>query len=335
MIYLLKPQAGQLHVPANTEILLSFQDVDPWPEGVDITVDNDPAVRGGQTMAGWETTRRSFGRGCGRWGLRCVEPLPARDIMVQASVGDTRSHNERFFVQGAQTHHTDRRPDGVIVKTWHPAGWFFVSDGTWQTPFGRFEADTYKGTPHIHAGDTWMVYWPSHGILQTSDGRSPPTSRDVPAVSADADVAMKDGQVVAADSEVRTITDGVNWGFGADCVAIDDGMIHARVGKTSFHLPVDYEPAPGEQTLESWYFVGQQDTDGQIKLEAGMGLWWTDEKMSARHDFSPITQASDDMLWLSEDIDQPFRDVTIIDGSHVVVNDQLLLNTRHPDIQPL
>lgn len=337
MIHLLKPETGQLHVPANTEILISFQDISD-PDDVTVRIDGQTAIQDGQTQPGWETTRRSFDHGCGRWGLRAKGGLPARDILVQAHIKGEWSQNQRFFVKGAQSHHPEGEPSEVIEKTWHPAGWFFVADGRWKTPFGRIEAETFRGQPVLYAGEQFSVYWPSHGILQVSDGKAPPVTYTYPPVSRGADVAVDGELVVAADEDgVHTLRPDrqTTWGFQADTVAIDNGFIHARLGQTSFHLPVDYQPAPGEDDLESWYFVGQPESDGQMAFEAGMCLWWSDDRMIVKHDFSPITRQSADVLWTSDDIGTSFEQVRIIDGSHVVVNETMLLNTRHPEIQPV
>lgn len=342
MIHLLKPNPGAVQVDPQTEILISFQDIpdENWKDQVNVDINGRMAIRDGTIHPDFETTRCNRSHQTGRWGIRPNDPLPEQDIMVQASCAGDCSENQRFFVRGSSTNYSPNRPAYTVrKKTWHTAGWFWIHKEGWKTPFQSIEAPVYPSRVVPVAGRTWMAIYPKRGILQyIQDGDIQEESFQPVEEDADVDCIYGDRGwlLVANDSNgVHTFGDDheCHWGFQADDVCIEE-MIHAKVGTLSFHLPLFYDPAIGENTLESWYMMSQHLEESEIAFKNDLCVVWNEDQMIARHDFDPLLGESDDMLWESDDIDAPFKDVRILNSNHVLVNDNIYLNTRYPKIYP-
>ena len=344
MIHLLNPESGAIHVDPQTEILLSFGDIpdQDWKSSVHVNINGDQAIQEGTLHPDYETTRCERSKNTGRWGVRSIDPLPQDDIFVQASCGKDRSHNQRFFVRGAHTTYSVTRPQSRIRgRCWHPAGWFWVHDQGWDTPHGTFDVDIYPSRLVAKVGQRWMVAYTKRGVIQysTSNGIQEDSFRPIQEDAQIDCVYSEEGwHIIAVDQDgVHTYASNreTHWGFDADHVAISNNIIHARVGKLSFHIPLHYEPAIGEDTIESWYMMDQYLNDGSIQFYKDFCVVWNNEKMIARHDFDAILGESEDMLWTADDIGEHFQDVQIIDTSHVLVNESKYLHTRQPRIQTI
>ncbi|MFB6375490.1 MAG: hypothetical protein ABEN55_20770 [Bradymonadaceae bacterium] len=122
------------------------------------------------------------------------------------------------------------------------------------------------------------------------------------------------------------------WELTPRSFEVSPEYIHLDYGPMTAHLPSSYRPSKVERDLDSWYTL-DNPSDGHNAFSPHLHVWWSEGRMLAKHDPCPFTGDFYGTIWTSDDIDESFESVEISDDQHVLVNDRLYLNTRHPHIK--
>ncbi len=311
--YLTHPGSGSVHVDPLTEILVTFETDCGAKDDIHIVVDGTPAVISGQIVEGFVETRYSQQDGIIQMGIRKRGKLPPRDILVSAWCQPSCSTVEqRFYVRGAQCK--------AIASPKSKERWCRTLGGVFSTPWGRpFPSRIAVNKEGFIVRDDRRWYVPPEIILETMDIVRYSSSWLLAS-------ANKNRTYVAQPTRIDV------YNFGAEKVHITDDLINLKVNEdTSAHLPLDYHPAYTERGVDSW-FRFRHEGSWNMEFTNHVHLWWCEDKMIAKHFPKPLRGKSDDMLWTKKDLKSEINKVRVVDSSHVVVNDDLYVNTYHPEI---
>lgn len=331
---LVDPPNGDINVDPQSEILIAFEvEGDNWETDAFAEVNGRSVVENGVAKNGWTTTRFYKQGHFGHMGLRKPGGMPREDIFVKAWCQDAFTVDQRFFVKGASAY--KRRPENSVKI---PNGWFSIN-GTWRIRGKKYDTPDYL-SGGIPCRDLCAVYPQENtvGFL----GEDGVEFRYVPdgvfENYNDLDMArLGDGYilVVIADQETRIVKPRFwrNVKDSAESVEITDRYINISHEEGTFHLPVDYEPTPLEDSFDSWYrMTCERDGDWDHRFGDDLFLWIGDEEMVAMNDPDPFFDTSDAVLWRRNDIRTELKNIDILDSEHVVVNDEVFLNVKNPSV---
>lgn len=341
-IGLLHPIEGSIGVDPRTDIVIRISSPpDGWRDKLYITLNGYDVVEKGHTAEGVEPTQIVETEVYVEFGFRLTKALPPRDILVQARVGSTHmTRNSRFYIQGAET--KPHLPGRCLELERIPGGFFGIRRDEWCIRGETVDIpDRFNYGYPVYARGVYIgVYPKNHAVLVYKNGNLEihPTPPYVlgRAKSWDATYVedLDEWMVLSKTPDelgVLRPESYKSWDLNPQSIDVSSSWVNLDFSDKTAHLPASYVASRAEGGLDSWYLLDNPG-HGQSKFRDDLHVWWNSEQMLAKHDPVPFTNAFDGMLWESDDIDEAFKRVDLVDSHHVTVNDRLYLNTKQPKI---
>lgn len=300
--YLVKPRNGDVNVNRNSEIRVLFRGkgANFKRSLVNISINGKVAVSRGICMRGWFIVEEHYDENFAVISIRSSDTLPKSLVFVQASYSNKlASKNMQFYVAESKV-----IPETPILSSSEIAkGLFYFDRAIFNSKnkiiprdavaYNRFDAN------HNENGDIASVY------------------------------LLEDKTVIYSSIYGEHV---MNFSC-IDC-KVDSKYINLRISSNiSGHWPINYTPSKSEVNIEDMFCFRESGRGWNMLFSREKHIWWNRAEILVRHDVDPIMSYSNDMLWTVDDLGIfKIESVENCHGDFAIINDNILINTRYPEV---
>lgn len=337
---MITPIPGSAGVSPGTSIVVSVPLVASWKAKTRVVI-NGVCVYHGGASRGWSVLRAWVQDGRGIIELAQRKMFEPKDYLVQVSVEDFRSVNQRFIVKGASF--ASPAPRGCrSVRV--PGGFFWIDGCAWNVAGKVYEVPKWYGEGEP-VGEACAVYR-KHGMVawlyEEKIWTVPLPTRYFSARCQLQMARVKEGFVLvsldAGGAVAALWPDRMHVWSNAKAKSIGvtpDGWIHACAHDTSWHIQSEIRPGMSDRTLDDWWQLELEESEmlggrWRMKWSQGLHVWWNGSELVGLVNPDPVMGTCDPVLWTKDDIGGMFLGVELMDASSVLVNDSLMLGMRDP-----